>query len=93
MYRSLEHGSAKNSCTNQSVIKKFPKDVEDFANTFVDMQQKRHSADYDPEAKFFKSEVKQDIADADTVISRFNNVPQKDRRAFAAFVLLKPPRQ
>ena len=70
-------------------MKKFPKEVEDFANVFVTLQEKRHRADYDPLGKYFKSEALQDIADAKTVIERFKNVPAKDKRAFAAYVLLK----
>lgn len=80
---------AKNNCKNQAVLKKFPKDVEDFANSFVALQAKRHLADYDPKERFYKSEVKQDIAEAEDVIRRFKAVPVKDRRAFAAFVLFK----
>jgi len=38
VYRALDHGFAKNSCRNQEFIKKFPKDIEDFANSFVSMQ-------------------------------------------------------
>jgi hypothetical protein len=38
-------------------VTKFPKEIEDFANAFLAMQDKRHSADYDPHAKFTKSEV------------------------------------
>lgn len=53
------------------------------------MQAKRHMADYDPNEKFYKSSVKQDIADTKDVIERFKNVPAKDRRAFAAYVLFK----
>ena len=50
-------------------------------------------ADYDP-AKTYnanpirKSEVLQDILDAEDAIKRFQAVPAKDRRAFAIFVLL-----
>ena len=89
VYRALDHGLAKTNCKDQVVLKKFPKDVEDFANSFVALQAKRHLADYAPRERFYKSGVKQDIADAEAVIRRFGKVPVKDRRAFAAFVLFK----
>ena len=89
VYRALEHGTAKNACKTQELVKKFPKDIEDFANAFVTMQAKRHKADYDPMERFFKSSVKQDIADVKNVIERFEKAPIKHRRAFAAYVLLK----
>lgn len=70
-------------------MKKFPKDIEDFANVFVDMQFKRHKADYDPSEHFYKSAVSQDIEDTVSVIKAFESAPMKDKRAFAAYVLLK----
>ena len=89
VYRALDHGLAKNNCKNQETIKKFPKEIEDFANMFVALQTKRHMADYDPDARFYKSEVRQDVAEAADVMDRFKDVPLKDRRAFAAYVLFK----
>lgn len=89
VYRALEHRLAKERCKNQDKIKKFPKEVEDFANAFVSLQEKRHSADYDPFSQFTKLEVKSDIASTRDVIKRFRAVPIKDRRAFAVFVLFK----
>jgi hypothetical protein len=89
VYRSLEHGSAKNACTNQSMMKKFPKAIEDFGNKFVEMQFKRHNADYDPGGRFYKSAVLQDIADALTVITTFQKESASHRRAFAALVLFR----
>jgi hypothetical protein len=70
-------------------MKKFPKGIEDFANKFVELQVKRHEADYDPSKTFYKSAVLQDVADATTVIEKFRAEPISDRRAFAASVLFK----
>lgn len=56
---------------------------------FVAMQAKRHQADYDPFEVFYKSAVAQDIADVEDVIKRFARVPARDRRAFAAYALLR----
>ena len=89
MYRALDHGAAKANCKKDRTITQFPDDVQDFANFFVSMQEKRHRADYDPPARFFKSEVLLDIAYCEDVIARFMDVSPKDRRAFAAYVLFK----
>lgn len=89
VYRALEHGFAKHACTGGNRIAKFPKEIQDFANAFVTMQSKRHDADYDPNAKFFKSAVLLDVQAATSVIADFNAAPIKDRRAFAALVMLK----
>ena len=53
------------------------------------MQQKRHQADYDPEGRWAKSDVEEDIDDAAGAIDDFGAAPLQDRRAFAVFVLLK----
>jgi hypothetical protein len=70
-------------------VTKFPKEIEDFANAFLAMQDKRHSADYDPHAKFTKSEVLTDIALVEKAITDFEATDAKDRRAFCAHVLFK----
>lgn len=56
-YRALEHGFAKSQCKNNEVLRKFPKAIEDFANAFVTLQEKRHNSDYNPLATFSKSTV------------------------------------
>jgi hypothetical protein len=56
---------------------------------FVQMQLKRHKADYDPSERIFKSAVLADISAVKAVIDDFGNASLKDRRAFAALVLLK----
>lgn len=88
-YRALEHGPAKNACRDQNIMRKFPKEVEDFANAFATLQERRHAADYDPQLQLRKSSVRADIELAKRAISDFADTKAKDRRAFAAHVLLK----
>ena len=71
------------------MMQKFPQDVQEFANLFVALQEKRHSADYDPAARFYKSAVGADIDQAEVAIKAFDMVPASDRRAFCAYVLLR----
>jgi hypothetical protein len=59
---------------------------------FVQMQEKRHRADYDPAEKAYKSAVINDIAAVEAAIEDFQRAPIKDRRAFAALALLKERR-
>ena len=87
-YRALQHGTARQRCERQSMIAKFPVDVQDFANLFVLMQKRRHRADYDPDGIFSKDDVMINIADAEHHLSIFTKAPAKDRRAFAIYVLL-----
>lgn len=78
----------KQRCTQE-----ISKDIEDFGNTFIELQVKRHKADYDPFQKYYKSNVDADIDRAEYVIDRFERAPARDRRAFAAFVLFRQPRK
>jgi hypothetical protein len=56
------------------------------------MQIERHKADYDPEARFYRSSVAADIEQAAAVMAAFHRVPARHRRAFAVYVLLGKPR-
>jgi hypothetical protein len=89
VYRALAHGTAKDACLQQKTIVKFPKHIQDFADRFVTMQIKRHAADYDPQGRYFKSSVLNDIAAAEAAMRNFSKAPEKDRRAFATWVLFK----
>ena len=89
VYRALEHGFVKEKCRDKNFLSKFPQEVEDFANAFVWLQEKRHAADYDPAARFTKLEVESDIAEVKTTIEGFLSVGRKHRRAFVVYVLFK----
>ena len=90
MYRALEHARVKRQCTERrpkQVLRKFPLEIQDFADQFVFMQRQRHIADYDPLGLFLRSDVSQFIERTKSVISDFKKVDRDDRRAFAVFVL------
>jgi hypothetical protein len=91
-YRSLFHRETKNACKKGEMIANFPDAIRDFANLFVAMQAKRHSADYDPFFTLTKSEVKADAEQVKQAIVDFRTAPIKHRRAFCAWVMMKPPR-
>jgi hypothetical protein len=88
VYRALDHGIAKNACKHGKIAK-FPKDIQEFADNFIATQAERHLADYDPMERVYKSSVNNSIGIAENLIDRFEQVPLKDRRAFAAHVLFK----
>lgn len=89
VYRSLGHGPAKAACEDNKTISKFPQAIQNFADKFVEQQRKRHEADYDPYAKFYKSDVLADIASTKLVVDAFHQASLKDRRAFASWVLFR----
>lgn len=88
VYRALEHGAARQRCNRADIIQKFPMEIREFADRFVGMQQKRHQADYAPEVDIHKDAVLQDIIAVAESIAKFQQVPVKDRRAFAVYLLL-----
>lgn len=88
-YRAADNKFSSTKCKTRSVMSKFPKEIEDFANMFVSSQAKRTSADYDPTSKFTRSEVLTEIDSVEVAIKGFNSTPLKDRRAFAAWVMIK----
>ena len=70
-------------------MRAFDQAIQDFAELFVDLQDKRHQADYDPAWIGFKSDIEDHIADARSVLEKFEAVAIKERRAFAAQVLFR----
>jgi hypothetical protein len=92
VYRAPEHRDVKAKCKQADMMKRFPAGVQDFASTLLTMQEKRHRADYEPCMPFSLSEVEADIGAAGAAIEAFCVVPEKHRRAFAAFILLGKPR-
>lgn len=91
-YRCLDHGHAKDQCLKKKFMTQFPPSIQDFANMFVQMQEKRHRADYDPTDFHYKSSVQADIAGVRTAIASFHSTDLKHRRAFAIYVALRGPR-
>ena len=88
-YRAIEHGFAKNQCRSKSTLAKFPKEIEDFANQFAALQEKRHQADYDPFSRFTRNDVLTSIEAAETAIRKLQKSNVKDKRAFAAWTAMK----
>ena len=85
--RALEHGVVRRRCLRQQDIASFPGAIQDFAKAFVELQGRRHMADYAPEAPFSKSDVTRAINLAESVIADFSAVNLADRRAFAVRIL------
>lgn len=92
VYRALDHKGARENCTRKEYIARFPNAIQDFAGMLAQMQIKRHTADYDPDAKFSRSSVAADIEQAAAAMAAFHKVPAKHRRAFAVYVILGKPR-
>ena len=86
-YRALAHGFAKNACA-QVRTKGFSPEITRFAMAFVELQQQRHDADYDPTKIFKRSDVIPLIELAERAILDLRAAPRSELRAFVALVLV-----
>ena len=89
VYRGLNHGGARKACNHLKAMHKFPKKIEDFAHLFGQLQNRRHLADYDPAVDFDESDIQSWLRETRQAITQFRKVPLEDRRAFAAWVLMR----
>ena len=91
VYRNLEHGSARTVCRDKKVMKLFSQEIQDFADTFLTLQEARHQADYafEIEDPYEKQKVLADIDKAENAIDQFEKATIADRLNFAARVLFK----
>jgi hypothetical protein len=92
VYRSVEHRAARENCARRDFVARFPIAVQEFAAMLVLMQASRHSADYDPDARFLRFSVAADIEAVASAMTAFHRVPARHRRAFAVYVILGNPR-
>jgi len=66
----------------------FGEDIRVCARTFVELQQKRHDADYDPQLPITLSEAFDAIADVELAIARLEVSPLGERDDFLALLLV-----
>jgi hypothetical protein len=57
IYRSIEHSRAKNTCKRVAADPSFCAEAAQIAIAFIDLQEARHQADYNPQPRFRASEV------------------------------------
>lgn len=86
-YRSLEHRQIRNRFNSQGRMADFPDQIRAFAVRFVELQDLRHQADYDPDAAFSPIEVLQLLSNARLSIEGFNAASERDRRLLAVYLI------
>ena len=86
IYRALTHTRARSKMAPRN-MSDFPDAIADFAATFIDLQQQREDADYNPNAIFTYSGTVNAINRAANDISNFFGTNEGDRRALAAHLL------
>ena len=90
VYRSLEHGPARNRLDNSAEMRAFPPAIRQFGVRFVAMQIQRHSADYNPAESFSRHHVLQFIVQTEQAVMDLERCAPAGRRAFALYTLFRP---
>ena len=103
VYRGIDHRVLKDLCTeiaksrpSSRYARYFPSggfnpNLRAFAGTALELQEKRHEADYDPQSRFNARDALVDIVAARTAIAQFRTAPEDHRRLFLT-LLFSPPR-
>ena len=82
VYRRLDHGRARNNL--RAVLNLLSPAGEYFARTFIELQNLRLEADYNPNAEIINSDTVNAIAQAETAIRNFPQLTQEERRFLVA---------
>jgi hypothetical protein len=104
VYRSIDHSSLRTLCEE---VKKpslsaryaphapssgFEPNIVAFALALLELQQKRHAADYDPMIRVKTSDAILAIGTARAALARFNRADIAQREAFLSLLLFQPRR-
>ena len=72
VHRALEHGNAKSACQNKQSMQRFPHEIKEFADAFVDLQGARYQADYSYEANYDRQDTLAAIDKLDVMLLNFD---------------------
>jgi uncharacterized protein (UPF0332 family) len=102
VYRSFDHGEMKRACEQVNSKQPFKSDtqhilgiaqfcpeIRNCAASFVELQQQRHRADYDPGATFRVADTKSVIEKAKSAIESLTSAPLDERRLFLLMLRFK----
>lgn len=87
VYRGLDHGICRQACDRAKTVK-FPTALQHFSDAFLQLQEARHSSDYDPMIRLTKEEAQFFIRLAEKSIETLRDVNATDRKAFATWILI-----
>lgn len=93
VYRSFEHGKMKEVCRQISqgnLRNQFGAQLQECAAAFVELQESRHGADYDPTIRIPLSDARAAISKANDAIEKLNASPNGERFFFLTILHFKP---
>jgi hypothetical protein len=89
--KELQKSTLSNRFKSYSPVQGFDPNITEFAAVVVELQEKRHSADYDVMTRMNRSDAAVAIATARAALNRFVTASEPQRSAFLS-LLLFPPR-
>ena len=87
-YRALEHRTAYRQLTDTQLAR-FSAAIRDFGNSFRYLQERRHSADYDPQSRFSDNEANNLIDQAEDAVTQLFGVQPGERYELANHILFR----
>jgi uncharacterized protein (UPF0332 family) len=102
VYRSVNHDALRKLCEEVQKLKLtdkyrrfepiggFAPGIRAFAAAVIELQHKRHSADYDPLIRLSRTEARLVISGGRTALSRFKAASDEQRQIFANLLLFTP---
>lgn len=102
VYRSVDHRALRELCAEAAKQNLAPRlarhvpqtglgpDIQEFAGLVLELQRKRHSADYDPSIRVKSSDALLAVRSARNALSRFNAAGAFEREAFLGLLLFNP---
>jgi uncharacterized protein (UPF0332 family) len=102
VYRSIDHRAFAELCTEASRSRPtaryaryspeagFVENIQAFASTALELQEKRHSADYDPTIRVRTADAKLAIGAARSALRRYGEASENLRKSFLALLLFRP---
>ena len=102
VYRSIDHKSLRKLCedvkkatlptkySGHSPRAGFGYDLSALATAVVDLQEKRHLADYDPSYRVTISDAVLAVATSRTALDRFRRANRASRKAFISLLVFSP---
>lgn len=102
VYRSVDHRSLRELCADAAkqnpaarLARYAPEhglgpDIQEFASLVLELQRKRHSADYDPSIRVKSSDALLAVRAARNALQRFNAAGAFERETFLSLLLFNP---
>ena len=90
IYRSFDHRQIRTVCEGlKAPALKVSPNMRRFAEAFLELQEARHRADYNPDARFFPTEVSTLIGRGEAAMEAFSNIESSEKTDILALMMVR----